>query len=720
MLAYSQVRGLPVHRTDTPEEILDYLRVRGINPELATELGVRILPAAELISRARGGPQWDADTRHALVFPHHDLTGQTIDWWSARLVGRPLAPALRVVASFSDYVDAKQAPPSGLGKMFCPPNEPPAAYLPHGGPTSGLPRWSELPHGSRVYIHESVIKAVNGARLGTYSVGLNGVWGWGSKKHNIALVDELKSLPWKSLALDPVILFDSNINTSSHVLEAAKRLATRLLEITGRTARLLRLPPPEAGEQDYGFDDFCARVGPEDADHFLRNGPLEELELNAVELVKLELNSRVAVVESLGRVVDQATGTLMTHQVFANLTYAHYTADVERADGTLTSVNVPKLWLTDARRTSVRSLAYEPGQPPLVPLARGGYDLNVWRGWGSLPQPGDVTRWLDLLSSNVEDPLLIDWILDWLAYPLQNPGKKLTTLLLIFGPSGTGKDMFLRPLHRIYGAANSVKVSNDELRSTFTSLYSQKQFIHADELKRVRDAADQINQKIKAFVTNEQMVVNRKGDPEYYVRNTGNLAITSNYYDCLKLDEDDRRAGVIRWTPVTDLCDHRGDQAYWLDYLQWADSPHGASSIFNFLLTRDLTRFDPGAWAPSTEAKAEVIDAARSPVERFVAGLKSDPDLHLPPLAGARVLYTSRELAMYHYGEEPSKAQADAMGNELRNQNFQRANKNLPIRTKSGLARYYVIPRGELPEGSSGPDWQNPTICGKHLKAHGL
>src|ERR1035437_1071399 len=308
MLAYSQVTGTAINRTDTPEEVLEYLRDRGVSGLLASQLGVKYARASELIADARGGPQWQGDTRLAIVFPHFNLKGEVIDWWSARLVGRGLAPTLRVVASFGDSVEAAQAAPSGLGKMFCPPNEPPSAYLPTA---EGLPLWSSLQRGARIYIHEPVIKAVNGAVLGTYSVGLNGVWGWGSRKHNISLVPEIRALPWKALALQPVILFDSNINSSAHVQEAAKRLATRLLEITGQEAKLLRLPPPHAEEADYGFDDFVHKVGLEDADYFLKNTPLEDLELSQVELIKLELNSRVAVVESLGVIVDQATGTLM-------------------------------------------------------------------------------------------------------------------------------------------------------------------------------------------------------------------------------------------------------------------------------------------------------------------------------------------------------------------------------------------------------------------------
>ena len=711
MLAYSQVRGRPVHTLDTAQEIREYLASRGISVELASALDFKITKASTLISASRGGPEWEGDTRWAIVMPHFAADGSKLPWWSARLVGRALPAPLRAVASFADYVDQAQAVgQTGMGKMFCPPNEPPCAYLPTG---QGLPAWLAIPQGSSIFIHESAIKAINGAALGYYSVGLNGVWGFGSKKHGLALVDGLKSLPWKARELNPIILFDTNIETSAQVQEAAKQLASRLLAITGRTARLLKMPPRPSGE-DMGFDDYVQAVGTDLAGAFLASATTEAeaIEVSAVELLKLELNSRCAVVSSLGRIANIATGTLMTRPVFTDVTYAHYTADIENAAGNMMCVNVPKLWLADSRSTRVSALVYEPGLPSLVPGPQG-QDLNTWRGWGTTATPADVTPWLDLLASNVKDPIFIDWILDWLAYPIQFPGKKLSTLMLIFGPSGTGKDRFLRPMHIIYGRDNTVEISNDELRSSFTSLYAQRQFVHANELKRVKDAADQVNQKIKALVTSTTLTYNKKGEPEYKVRNTVNLAITSNYYDCVKLDEDDRRATVIRWEPVSPISDHRGDQHYWAAYSKWVEAD-GAKAIFHFLQTRDLSRFDPDAWSLSSAAKAEVVDAARTPIQRFVAELKSGCP-SLPPYCEGRQLFTAKELAIHFYEGLPSPGQSHALADEMRNQGIQKANGGKKIKARETGELFWVVPQDGLPA----QDWSSPAVCTAHIRIQG-
>lgn len=659
------------------QQAYNYLRVRGISPEYAHDLGLVILPARELLSRVRGKTSHDA--RLAIVFPHEGT-----EWWSARLVDSGLRMA---VQSFDDLTVAR-------GKMTCPPNEPPHAYL---VPTLD---WGSLQDNARIYIHESCIKAANGARLGRWSIGLNGVWGWTSRKHNIALVEELRGLPWKSKKLRPTIVFDSNYEDNWDVQAAASRLAAKLHEITGSECDLL-VTPRCSDDRHQGFDDFAVSAGNDAATAWLDQEGTP-LDIAPVEVLKSQLNSEVCVVRSLGRIAEQATGTLMTRQVFTDVNYADYNV----LDDEDKVVNVPRVWLTDSRRTTVNALSYQPGEPVLT----SDGDLNLWRGMGRDPQQGDVTPWLDLLENNVPDEGLRRWILQWMAYPLQNMGRKMNSFLLLFGPSGTGKDMILRPLHRIYGD-NAIMVSNDELKSTFTSLYSAKQFIHANELVRVRQDNELVNQKIKMIVTSEKLTVNQKGQPEYKIRNVANLAITSNYVDCVKLDEDDRRACVVEWGAHQKV-ERRKDQDYWVPLVEWIDGD-GAAAVYDYLLGVDMEGFDPMAWAPGTEAKDEVIDAGRSSVEAFVHRLIEDPDAELGGAFSGKPLFTAKELAVIHYGCSPDDLkpqQVDLLSKKLRSAGVPRANEGKNLKVAGAVARYWVIRR-------VGEDWSSPAKCQKALKA---
>lgn len=642
------------------DRVWKYLADRGVSRETADACGLHIMQAVELIAAARRSPNVNAvDNRAAVVFPHYKLGDKEslIEWWSARLVPLSDKTELRVVASFGDLVDpAKRATP---GKMFCPPNEAPHGYMPPVFP------WAALRDGQRVYIHESALKALNGALLGEASVGLNGVWGFASRKHGIALIEELRDLPWKALKLQPVIVFDSNAHDNWQVQAAEAALATKLLEITGRLAVALRVPKPDGGG-DQGFDDFRQRVGDVEAKAWLQ-GDGTPVDISEWRSLMLQLSSEVCVVRELGRIADQATGDLMTRAVFTDVNYAHFTVEVEDRQ-----VNVAKSWLASVDRVEVQSLEYSPGQGRLVRSGTGLPNLNLWRGMGLEPEPGDVDPWLELLANNVENDDLRQWIIAWCAYPLQNPGCKLNTYILLFGPSGTGKNLLFKPLHRVYGD-NAVMVDTDALRSTFTSLYSQKQFVHADELVRARGDEDIISQRIKALVTQEKLTVNKKGQPEYKVDNHLNLVITSNYWDCVKLDSDDRRAAVIRWGEGG--VDRRGDQPYWQRYVRWADGL-GANALYAWLLEQDLRWFDPTAWAPPTAWKEQVKEAAMGPMESWVHDLWLDPKGVLPLISMDRSVWTAKELSVLYYGmgeADLSPGKIKAMANALRNAGFQQA-----------------------------------------------
>lgn len=648
MLTFQQIQNgdqVPALAQDSMgfPAVFEYLRRRGIESSELDDLGIQILPAAELMTRARGVQTYDE--RLAVVFPHFNPQGDYIDWWSARLVDTGIRPAQ---VSFASLAPAKR------GKMFCPPNEPPHAYL---VPTLD---WKKLQKGDRVYIHESCIKAINGAKCDTWSIGLNGVWGWGSKKHGMALCPELKGLPWKALELQPIIVFDSNAADNWDVQNAIAHLAAKLLEVTGRHAGHLLLPA-SPDNVHWGFDDFCVHHGTEHAAAWLA-GDATPVEIGGVELLKLQLNSEVAVVRSLSRIAEQATGTLMSRASFTDVNYAHYTAVVEERD-TERVVSVPKLWLMDPRRTVVEKLTYEPGGERLTESG----DLNIWRSMGLEPSRGDVSLWLGLIERNVPQELR-GWLLQWFAYPLQNLGAKLTTFVHLFGPPGSGKQAVLAPLMRIYGE-NSIIIGKDQIGSTFNSVFAYKQFINLDELHG-GSAGDAITiaNRLKKLVTDDKMVVNTKGQPEYTVPNRAQIVTTANYSDSVRLDDDDRRAAVIRFG-------ERGvgyDKDYWTSYFAWVAGP-GAAAVYDYLLGVDLTGFNPQGWAPMTEDKVEVTRATRRVDEQWVNMLYEDPDQVLTPVVRGRALFTTRELAQFCFGDDPggvTPGKSNSLGIKLHSAGF--------------------------------------------------
>ena len=624
MLRYADIELTMDPGTDiTPgiDRVYKYLSDRGICREDIDALNLWIVPAKALITQARGTGN-SMDSRLAVVFPHYGVGGVPIDWWSARLIDAGLPMGAK---GFGALVDRK------MGKMFCPPNEPPHAYL---VPTLD---WTQLKRGDYVYIHESCIKAIAGAKLGFWSIGLNGVRGWSSRKHDLALVDELKGLPWKALQLQPVIVFDSNAADNWDVQHAISSLAAKLEEVTGQRARHILLPAGDTGH--WGFDDFCVARGADAARAYLESAhQAEPVEVSAFERLRLELQRKVCVVRSLGRIAEQDTGTLMTRGTFTDVNYAHYVCEGDEGK----QVSVPRVWMTDERRVEVEDLRYVPGGEAIVP----GEYLNLWRGMGVEPEPGDVGPWLELLEHNVAEASLREWMVQWFAYPLQNLGAKTATFLHLWGPPGTGKQALLAPLMRIYGG-NAVIIGKRELSADFNHIYAARQFVNVDELHGGSEAgATAVANKVKMLVTGEKIVVNKKRDPEYEIANCLQAVSTSNYLDSIKLDKDDRRCAVVHYAGAP-----RWGQPKWEAYWQWVDNG-GAEALYAWLLGQDLSQFDPKGWAPGSEHKQEMTRATLSREQAWVEDLMENPDGVL--LASKKKVFTTKELAQVCFGDDPA------------------------------------------------------------------
>jgi hypothetical protein len=96
------------------------------------------------------------------------------------------------------------------------------------------------------------------------------------------------------------------------------------------------------------------------------------------------------------------------------------------------TIPAAKAWLRSATRREHDGLIFAPGRDDIV-----DDNINLWTGWGVEPHEGDIQPFLDLtehLFANVKEH--IDFVLQWAAYPIQNPGAKLFQDIIIWGATG--------------------------------------------------------------------------------------------------------------------------------------------------------------------------------------------------------------------------------------------------------------------------------------------
>lgn len=265
-----------------------------------------------------------------------------------------------------------------------------------------------------------------------------------------------------------------------------------------------------------------------------------------------------------------------------------------------------------------RAVGFDPaGDDPEV-------TCNLWAGWPTTPKSGSCEKLLELLrymcSAESKSEELYQWVLRWIAYPIQHPGAKMKTTLVLHGPQGTGKNMFFEALMDIYGPYGRV-IDQSAIEDKFNDWASRKLFLVADEVV-ARSDVYHIKNKLKAFITGEWIRINPKQIQAYDERNHVNIVFLSNETMPVVLEEDDRRHAVI-WTPK------KLPQGFY-ESLMAEIANGGSAALHDYLLHLDLGDFKAGTLPPDTAAKRELINLGLDSTSRFFYEL-ANGDLGVTP-----------------------------------------------------------------------------------------
>lgn len=263
-----------------------------------------------------------------------------------------------------------------------------------------------------------------------------------------------------------------------------------------------------------------------------------------------------------------------------------------------------KMWMASEKRRVVfeDQVVFDPAEacPP-------GW-VNLFKGWGVEPAPGDTRPFHEVLEHLCGgDEGIRDYVLNWYAWPLQHRGAKMTTAIVMHGAEGTGKNLVNEVVASIHGKHGKV-VGQRELESQWNDWLSGCTFVIGDEVVS-RQEMRHHKGVLKALITSASVNIATKFMNLRSERNCMNMVFLSNEVEPLKLDPSDRRYLVI-WTQA------RGDPAMYARFVAWRDAG-GAAALYDELLKRDLTGWRWHEPPPRTRAKDDLIELGRLSPERF-------------------------------------------------------------------------------------------------------
>ena len=238
---------------------------------------------------------------------------------------------------------------------------------------------------------------------------------------------------------------------------------------------------------------------------------------------------------------------------------------------------------------------------------------NLWQGFAVEPAPGDWSLMrqhvLEVLAAGCEEHA--EYILNWTAWALQNPGLVARVALVFRGGQGTGKSMYVKQLVDVFGS-HGLRVTNmQQATGRFNGHLQHLCLLFADEavVPRSEDYGN-----LKAMITETDRPYEAKGVDITAGDNHLKVVLATNSKWAVPAEEDERRFAVF------DVSEHRARDSDYFDAL-WAQMDQGGrEAMLHDLLKRDISGWHPQP-APRTEALVAQKMLSLTPEDQWLLGV---------------------------------------------------------------------------------------------------
>ena len=267
-------------------------------------------------------------------------------------------------------------------------------------------------------------------------------------------------------------------------------------------------------------------------------------------------------------------------------------------------------------------------EPGVVEVKHGQHEaidqgiyFNTYRPTNIEAEPGDVSAILEyykwLLGENNWH-----WIEQYIAYMVQNPGKKVRWAPVIVSVEGGGKGLLASLISSLLGHHNcNTQLQYDQMVNQFSNILMGLQFGIINELDlSSRKNVKQLTNALKKFITDDTLTIELKGRPQIKIPFFCNFIIFSNDGDCLHLTKDSRRYLIIQVKQTQDEINEKldsGTKDLILDALEFGSDKikHLLHHFLNVEI-KDAKAFQRNA--PKTEDFYNIVERSRPDIHRVL------------------------------------------------------------------------------------------------------
>lgn len=325
-----------------------------------------------------------------------------------------------------------------------------------------------------------------------------------------------------------------------------------------------------------------------------------------------------------------------------------------------------KWWLEHPLRRQYRSVVFRPNEEV------DEDEWNIWQGLAVKPEPGEWPLLRRLIVEGLAggDESLAEYIIRWSAFAAQNPGRPAEVALTLIGGKGTGKGTFARVICRIFGQHGRHVAGEKSLSSNFNKHLHGCALLFADEAVAPGDRG--AAGLVKAFITEEEIMIEPKGVDSFPAPNRLKVIIASNDTYVVDASDDERRYAVFnvskRFAAPQGAGMEDDRMRFWRD-LRTEIASGGTEAFLHDLLEMDLGDWHPRYDVPQTSALNQQRAAGLKGFDKVLFDILQSGDL--PPLSNLRKIGSdqfvlpSRQLAEYGSNASRRKVSTNWIGNLL-------------------------------------------------------
>tara|TARA_R110000823_G_scaffold234654_1_gene360857 strand:+ start:900 stop:3191 length:2292 start_codon:yes stop_codon:yes gene_type:complete len=295
----------------------------------------------------------------------------------------------------------------------------------------------------------------------------------------------------------------------------------------------------------------------------------------------------------------------------ANDYFEKYTFNTFNSAGKPQPKNVFNLWKKNTKRREVDKIVYDPSNS----------QENVFNLWKGYKITYDDVKDYDGECKFLLDHILNVWcngdeehynyVLNWLAFKLQYPAKKIGVVIALRSQEGAGKGLVFKIIAKIIGKNHYCSISNiNSLIGDFNGLSEGRQLIDLDEA--VWGGNKLMEGRLKSIITEEEQVINKKNKEQYVIDNYCDFFMTTNEDWFAPVNRNSRRYFCLEMNNKIAGFNLSDDSRSYIKELMKSDEMAFAKHLYE----RDVSKFNPRQFV-KTKLLQDQVEQNWNSIEAF-------------------------------------------------------------------------------------------------------